>query len=101
LPPPKPPRRAPAASPAEFSASGEPDSLALPPLDSGEGILTVVAPAGTALSLDGRAAGAAPRELRLAEGNHRVRASRAGASVEAMLQVNAGERVRWEVEFGK
>ncbi|HEY7723751.1 MAG TPA: hypothetical protein VH880_00345, partial [Anaeromyxobacteraceae bacterium] len=103
-PPAKAPRRP--ADPAlrttlAFSATGSPDALAIPDLDSGEGILTVVAPPGTALSVDGRAAGEAPREWRLAQGSYRVRARRAGASVEATMQVAAGERSRWEVEFGQ
>jgi hypothetical protein len=84
-----------------FSATGAPEALAIPALGSGEGILTVVAPAGTALAVDGRAAGEAPREWRLAEGTYRVRASRAGASVEATMKVPAGERSRWDVEFGR
>ena len=72
----------------------------MPPGESGDGILTVVAEKGTSLSVDGLRVGWAPREIRISAGSYRVRAAHPEYGVvEVVQRVVAGERLRWEVAF--
>jgi len=82
--------------------TGAPDSLAMPPLASGAGLLTVFAPEGATVTVDGRAAGEAPREIQLPVGTHDVRAVHPILGVmRASIEVKAGQRSRWDVPFEK
>jgi serine/threonine protein kinase len=80
--------------------SGAPQSLTLPPAQSGEGILTVMAEPGASITVDGLNAGQAPREVQVTAGPHDVRAEhprlgRAGETV----QVLPGQRRIWNATF--
>jgi serine/threonine-protein kinase len=82
------------------SATGAPDSLVLPPAESGEGILTVIAEPGAILLLNGTPVGETPREVRVREGSYRVQVRhRVRGSVRATLKVEAGSRKHWAVAF--
>ncbi|MFT3917398.1 MAG: serine/threonine-protein kinase [Anaeromyxobacteraceae bacterium] len=93
-----PPAPAPAAGArAGVLAEGAPDALALPPGQSGEGILTVLAAAGAELSVDGRPAGAAPREFQLTSGPHDLTATHpALGTARDTIQVLPGQRRTWQ-----
>jgi len=99
----------PAATPADVAtaagvrsgvlAEGAPDALALPPAQSGEGILTVAAE-GAALSVDGRPAGAAPREFQLSAGPHELTATHPSlGAARDTIQVLPGQRRTWRPAF--
>jgi len=82
--------------------TGAPDSLPVPPLASGAGLLTVFAPEGATVTVDGRAAGEAPREIQLTVGTHDVRAVHPTLGVlRASIEVKAGQRSRWDAPFDK
>ncbi|MFO0584131.1 MAG: serine/threonine-protein kinase [Anaeromyxobacter sp.] len=93
-----PPPPAPAAGArAGVLAEGAPDALALPPGQSGEGILTVLAAAGAELSIDGRPAGAAPREFQLTSGPHDLTVTHpALGTARDTIQVLPGQRRTWQ-----
>jgi serine/threonine-protein kinase len=71
------------------------NALAVPPRDSGDGILSVNAiPWGT-VSVNGHAVGDTPQEMRLPAGRHRVRIERTGRrTVEEVVTVRAGARTK-------
>jgi hypothetical protein len=67
----------------------------VPPAASGDGILSVNATPWGHLSVDGRAVGETPQELRLPAGRHRVRIERKGRpTVDAVVTVKAGRRTK-------
>ncbi|HVP67440.1 MAG TPA: serine/threonine-protein kinase [Anaeromyxobacteraceae bacterium] len=94
-PPPAPPRR-----PVGPVVRGESDRLGgldLPDASSGDGVLFVNTVPWAEVRVDGRPVGDTPRELRLGAGRHRLRLSHPSlGSLERVVEVRAGERVRFE-----
>jgi serine/threonine-protein kinase len=92
----------PPAEPARALVAGAPSSLSLPPAQSGEGILTVVAASGARVTVDGLPGGEAPREFQLAVGPHDVKAEHPQlGSARETIQVLPGQRRLWNVSFEK
>jgi hypothetical protein len=92
----------PPAEPVRALITGAPSSLALPPAQSGEGILTVMAASGVRVTVDGLPAGDAPREIQLTVGPHEVRAEHPQlGSAQETIQVLPGQRRLWNVSFEK
>jgi hypothetical protein len=82
--------------------TGAPQALVLPPAQSGEGILTVLAASGARVTVDGLLAGEAPREIQLPVGPHDVRAEHPQlGTAQETLQVLPGQRRLWNVTFEK
>jgi serine/threonine protein kinase len=76
------------------------NSLRTPPASSGEGVLSVVATPWAIVSINGHAIGETPREVRLAEGAYRVRASHPTLGMtEAQITIVAGKRKLWSATF--
>ena len=95
-PPPAPPARRPAPAVVR-GASDRLGGLPVPDVASGEGVLFVNTVPWAEVSVDGQTAGDTPRELRLSAGKHRLRLRHPTlGSVERLLEVKAGERVRFE-----
>jgi serine/threonine-protein kinase len=70
--------------------------LPLPPVASGEGVLSVNVTPWAALSVNGVAVGETPREVRLPAGRYRVRVEHPHRGrAEATVVVEAGRRTRW------
>ncbi len=90
------------AESAAFAVRDVPNSLPTPPASSGEGILTLVATPGARISVDGQPVGDTTRELRLAEGAHRIGASHPGlGTAQETVEVVAGQRKLLNLTFRK
>jgi hypothetical protein len=90
-------RRSPAGS---IEVRNQINAFDIPHKSSGLGVLTVTAfPFGQVL-LNGRNYGTTPREFLLAKGTYRVRATHPTLGErEKWIDVSAGGRVRWTVDF--
>jgi serine/threonine-protein kinase len=70
--------------------------LPLPPIASGEGLLSVNVTPWASLSVNGVAVGETPREVRLPAGRYRVRVEHPHRGrAEAIVVVESGRRTRW------
>jgi eukaryotic-like serine/threonine-protein kinase len=77
-------------------------SLKTPPASSGEGILAVVATPWANVTINGRAIGETPREVRVVAGTYRLRATHPTlGSSEAQVTVAAGTRKLWNATLSK
>jgi len=69
---------------------------------SARGILVVLGSPGASITVDGQPTGVSPRELQLAPGPHRVRASHPDlGSAEETVEVVAGQRTRWTANLAR
>ncbi len=96
------PSSGPVGRPAPSAIPSAPASQSPAPTGSGEGILAILGTPGAEISVDGQPAGRTPRELRLAPGAHRIRASHPDlGTVEETVEVVAGKRTLWNAPLSK
>jgi hypothetical protein len=82
------------------SVGQELNSIATPPVSSGDGVLAIVATPWGVVSIDGRTIGETPREVRLGAGAYRVRVTHPALGMrEQGVTIRPGKRQTWSPTF--